>query len=706
MRFLAFLAFLALGLGLIGANATHAQVAVDEVLVDARLISEQSAVQPGEVVWVGLHQRIAEGWHTYWSNPGDSGAPTRLEWRLPDGVSAGSIAWPLPERLPYGTLVNYGYEGEVLLSAPIEVPADWPAGTPLPIAVDAHWLVCADVCIPESESFAIELVTGTTPGAPDPTTQALFESTRQYLPQVSEVDAAIEAKGSELALTVAADVNPNRVDNVYFFPFEGGIIDHAAPQPYEIGDGVISLSLTGGSKTPEGAIDGVLVLAESLGRQSFPRGLIVEADVSGLPAAAPRASWQDAGAGEANLGLAMALILAFAGGIVLNLMPCVFPVLSMKAIALASHRDAPRREATAHGLAYTGGVVASFVALAFLLIGVQAAGAQVGWGFQLQSPVVVMILAYVLFAVGLNLSGLFELGGILQRWGGSVGQREGLTGSALTGVLAVIVAAPCTAPFMATAIGFALAQPAPVTLIIFASLGLGLALPFLLLSMAPGATRWLPRPGIWMDRLKQGLAFPMYASAAWLVWVLSQQAGPTGVLTALLGMVLIAFAAWVFSIVPTAEVRGQWLARAVGLAAVVAALFLVTMPRSEAARQNAGQISDPTGLAAPFSNEAIDQALAAGQTVFVNMTAAWCVTCQVNDRVALRDEAFSSLIRDQDILYLKGDWTNQDPEITAFLSSFGRSGVPLYVVLPGDGRTPMVLPQLLTGSIVRDALTG
>jgi thiol:disulfide interchange protein DsbD len=402
--------------------------------------------------------------------------------------------------------------------------------------------------------------------------------------------------------------------------------------------------------------------------------------------------------------LLYAAIAALIAGIILNFMPCVFPVLSIKILSLTEHRAESPGRVRLHGVAYTMGTLASFAVLAGVLQGLRAGGAEIGWGFQLQSPLMVAALAFILFALGLSLSGVLTIGTSLTRLGGSrLLQRGGLSGSFFAGVLATVVATPCTAPFMGASIGYALVQPFAVGLLVFLALGLGLALPFLVLACAPGLQRLLPRPGRWMETLKQLLAFPLYATVAWLVWVLSFQVGAPGLLAALAGLVLIAFGAWAFRM---SQEQGDVSRRVFqGMAAVSAAgvIALAVMIVSDRSGGTNVEVALSKGPSEPFSQQRLDALLASGQPVFLNMTAAWCITCLVNERTSLSTDAVRKVFAGKGIAYLKGDWTNRNPEITRLLERFGRSGVPLYVLYRG-GSDPVVLPQILTPSLVLDAL--
>ena len=431
-------------------------------------------------------------------------------------------------------------------------------------------------------------------------------------------------------------------------------------------------------------------------RQAFA----VRADPPALSASpAEPASWR---------GLLWALILAMAGGLVLNVMPCVLPVLSVKVLALAGHAGGSRAVMLAHGCAYTTGVLVTVGLVAGSLLGLRAGGELVGWGFQLQSPVFVSLLAYLLFLMGLSLSGVVILGSRLTGAGSGMAEKTGYSGSFFTGALATVVATPCTAPFMATAVGYALVQPAPMAFAVFLALGLGFALPYLALSLAPGWASLLPRPGAWMERLKQILAFPLYASVAWLVWVLSQQAGPTGLAACLAGLVLLALAAWLYE--ATRHGAGLWrgLGRPVAIASAIAALGLAIFTAAPTTTAGARTPDDPAWE--PYTAARLAELRSGGVPVFVNVTAAWCITCLVNERVALRSPRVAARLAQKGVTPLKADWTNRDPAIVQVLGSFQRSGVPLYVLYPGataggqDHGRPRVLPQILTEGIVLEAL--
>jgi thiol:disulfide interchange protein len=660
--------------------------------VQAALISEQASVTPGSTVLVGLHMKIHPGWHTYWRNPGDSGIATTIEWTLPEGYKASDIQWPLPERHAVGPLMNYGYSGEVVLPVAITVPATASPGGTARIEAFATWLVCEAICIPEEDRLAIELPVAPT-ATPAPATADMFRQAREAQPKPSPWPAQYALDGQRVDIVFQAPgLDRNRVLDAYFFPYGETVLEHAAPQRLTIDAESLRLSTAKGTvqSFPE-TLEGLLVLEERLDGRTVRHGFTV--------AAAPGAAIAPAAMAIADeTGLGAALLLALLGGVILNLMPCVFPVLSIKALGLVGHAHGDRGVMRAHGLAYTAGVLVSFAVVAGALIAVRAGGAELGWGFQLQSPAFVAVLAYVMFAVGLNLAGLLPIDtgfGL----GGGLAARQGYVGSFFTGALATLVATPCTAPFMVTAMGFALTAPWPIALLVFEALGLGLALPYLAIAWLPGRGSRRARPGAWMEVFRQALAFPMFGAAAWLLWVLSLQTGANGLAAALAGLILLAFAAWARLQARAAGPTGRWLGAGVAILALIGAIALV--PRESVTSPIASATAPATQGNGPawemFSTAKLEAARAEGRPVFVNMTAAWCITCLVNERIALDTAAAAELFSTKRVLYLKGDWTNRDPEITRFLAAHGRNGVPLYVLYPPNGE-PIVLPQLLTES--------
>jgi thiol:disulfide interchange protein len=682
--------------GLAAASATPVAAApVDAGHLKAELVAQETAVAPGGTVYVALRQKIEPGWHTYWRNPGDSGQATSLTWTLPQGWRAGDMVWPTPQRLRTGPLMDFGYSGEVLLPVALSVPASAAPGQAVTLKAHAAFLVCKDICVPADADLALELPVIAGGGGPDPAWGARIASTLADAPRPGALKATMSLEGQSLRLSVTgpAATGPGQAE-AYFFPYDSAAIDHAQPQAIERGPAGLTLILTPGSALksgpPPSSLSGVL----SLGDRAYEITATAGPPLAGAAGLGPPAAPQGPAALARRFGLAVAF--AFLGGVILNLMPCVFPILSMKAAALARHAHHPGA-ARGQGIAFAAGVVAAFLGLAALLIAARAAGQAVGWGFQLQSPVVLALLSLLMLLVALNLSGVFEVGARLQALAGAApgADQEGPWGAVLTGALAVAVAAPCSAPFMASAIGFALTQNAGEALAVFAALGLGMAAPFTALAFAPGLLARLPRPGPWMDGLRKVLAFPMYATAAWLLWVLALRAGPAKLAELLAALVLTAFAAWAYGAGQRARIAGRAPWAGFGAAGLAAALGLTAAlwPVAEAAEV----------VSQPYAPATLAALRAEGRPVFVNFTAAWCVTCQVNEKVALSGRRVAAAFRRDGVVYLVGDWTRRDADIAGALAGHGRAGVPLYLMYGAGGREAEVLPQLLTEGMVVEA---
>jgi thiol:disulfide interchange protein len=683
------LIFVLLLLGL----AAPASAELDQLAkVHVRLISDRDAVRPGSTFTVAVEQDIRSGWHTYWLNPGDAGTPTEIKWTLPAGWKAGAIQWPYPQREPVGPLMDYGYEGKVWLLVDVTAPADAQTG-PIKLGALVQYLVCREVCIPEDATAELPLVIDPQAGGPDPTSAPDFAAARARIPAASPWPIHF-ASGKDLRLYVQAPAlaGTARPTEVQFFPANPGSVADAEPQSFGFAKDGVVMTLAPGTKVASlKTLEGVLVLTSA-------DGSVQALQVNAAPGVVPNAST------GGNLSLWLALAFAALGGLILNIMPCVLPVLAMKALALAGHAGADRRHARAESFSYSLGAVLSFVALGLVIVALRAGGAAIGWGFQLQQPIVVSLLALLMFAVGLNMSGVFEIQPISV--GDSLAQKGGLFGAFFTGVLAVAVAAPCTAPFMATAIGYGFTQSPFVVLAIFTALGLGFALPFLLLGIWPAFRRILPKPGLWMVRLKKILALPMYAAAGWLIWVLAQQVDRNALIAAVAAMVGAGVALWIWG----AMQRGaRWL-RAVGtivillvLGGTAYALSLVAAahpPAPVAATAHAGMKSEP------YSPARLAALRKSGRPVFIDATASWCITCLVNEEAALSRPAVHAAFADKKIALLVADWTNRNPEITALLEAHGRSGVPLYLYYAPGAAEPKILPQILTEGEVLKALNG
>ncbi|WP_019959865.1 protein-disulfide reductase DsbD family protein [Woodsholea maritima] len=676
--------------------------------VEARLISDVTRARPGDEIQIALHQRIEPGWHTYWINPGDSGEPTRQSLDLPEGYHVSDWVWPTPKAYDLGPLTNYGYSDEVVLSQTLTIPMDAPLG-PITITGKAYWLVCEEICIPEQSDVSLSLlIDETRVASPDADLIIRF---LDKTPQALTAPTTMSWRAGKIILSVAdpalADDNARAVETV-FFPYEAGIITHDAAQGVGVSEQGLQLHLQPGWKV-SGALDqaygGVLIqsfadgsrkayaLSPTLG-DALPLldGIATTAEVEST---SPETSvqWvksQDQNA--AGLTLLQAAFFALLGGLILNLMPCVFPILSMKALNLLHKGHAERSEARTLGLLFGAGVITTFLVLGAGLLGLRAMGLPGLWGFQLQIPVVVAALSVLIFLIGLNFLGFFEIGTSLQ----GVGQSQsgsGRGGSFLTGVLAVFVAAPCVAPIMTGALVYALTQPIWASLIIFLFLGVGLALPFVIVSFVPQLLAALPKPGAWMVVLRQALAFPMFATAIWLAWVLSVQTGASGTLLILALFLGAALMIWLF------RFKGV-VARVL---AVLALLGLIAGIGLTSRLEPATTSPIEEGYQA-WSPEKVSDLRAEGRAVFIDFTAAWCVNCQVNKLTVLSTDAVKTAFAEANVALLRADFTNQDPQIAAALEQYGAAGVPLYVIYPADGGEAEILPALLTQDLVLAAI--
>jgi thiol:disulfide interchange protein len=708
-RFLGGIVMLALA-ALLPATVQAQPVRTDHVEVE--LVAVTDAVVAGQPLRVGLRIKHDPHWHTYWRVPGDSGLPTQIAWTLPSGWSAGPIDWPVPKRLPIGPLMNFGYEDEVLLLVQLTPPPGALPGARVDLAARADWLVCKDVCIPGGADLKLALPLAAQARAGPHA--ALFERMAARVPgalRAENVSATLEADRVRLAFT--ATPAPKQVE---FFPIEEARIEAAAPQVLQAEGGASALLLRAAQPvSPQfRALKGVLVVDGGPGEGAGWAGTVDVALTPG-PVAAVAAGGVAAGAAAAgsasSIGFWGALIGALVGGLILNLMPCVFPVLSLKLLSLMQHQreagSAAGRPLRAHGLAFTAGVVLSFLLLAGLLLALRAGGEQLGWGFQLQTPWVVSALAVLFVVIGLNLLGVFEFafgGGLASSTVAQRLQSGTLAGSFWTGALAVVVAAPCTAPFMGAALGYAVSQPAAVALLIFAMLGVGMAIPYLLLTIFPALLARLPRPGAWMERFKQAMAFPMFATAVWLLWVLALQVDANGIGLVLTAVVLVGLAAWATGLAQRGARGFRWVAL---LAAAVAlyAVFAATRDSLQAAPvADSGSASGVAQRAwEPWSAQRVAQLQAQGTPVFIDFTAAWCVTCQANKQLVLNRASVSQAFDAASVVRMRADWTRRDDDITRELARYNRNGVPLYVLIDRKGRA-QVLPEVLTETLLSEAL--
>ena len=665
---------------------------VDTGEVVGQLVTSHDGVAPGQSFHVAISTVLNEGWHTYWRNPGDSGEPFDVRFNDTDQLSFGDIVWPLPKPVPTGPIINYGFEGAPLFPVPVTLSQQARPGDVVTISGLAYYLVCKDICIPEQFDFALDITVG------DPVIDNRWSA---------NIDRALKAAPKRVDWPASGRVNDNVVEievqageaikDAYFYPYDAGITSHSETQNNVAAQQGTKLSLTNSFATTtelQGSIEGVLGFDRIVDGKTVHDGVIITVK-SGAPldVGAVIAAQGTQQVGASSITFWGAILGGLLGGLILNIMPCVFPIISMKALGFVSHAHEPatiRKE----GWLYTLGVFATFAVLIAILIALKAAGAQIGWGFQLQSSWLVGLLAILVFAIGLNLLGVFEIGGGLQNVGGDLVAKGGNMGAFFTGALAVIVATPCTAPVMAGAIGYALAQPAIVMAAVFFALAVGFALPFLALSYSPALLRMLPKPGPWMDTFKQALAFPMFAAAIWLVYVVNGQASQRGVTFVLFAMLLMAFALWAF--------KRKTLGKIIGFAALIGAIILPFRIAVEV----------PSLNKEPWSTQRVEELQAEGRAVFVDFTADWCVTCKLNEMTTLRNKKVMAAFAETDTAFLVADWTNRDAIIAQELKKYDRAGVPLYLYFPPKGSENYnsergeILPQSLDVNMLVPLLTG
>ncbi len=697
-------------------TAAHAQTApssgaksvVTTDQVRAELMAHApEGVEPGKPVWVGLQITHKPEWHTYWKNSGDSGLPTVLEWTLPAGVTAGDIAWPTPKKIPIGTLANYGYENTVVLPVPLTVAPNFKPGLlsgELDIKLKAAWLVCKKECIPEEGEFTLKLPVKSTTAINGAAFDAAFKAQPQPLAADTTVRPAsqVQIDGNALKLTVHNLPVALRGKTLDVFPETPEVIETAATPTQGWTGAVWTASVPLSAQRSNSPSVMPFVLAS--GAQAYRAELKVLGTWPTVAAAATVSPALDAAlkanAAQASsapsLTLAAALLGALIGGLILNLMPCVFPVLAIKVVGFTQHADDQRAHRRA-GVAYTAGVIVSFMALGALMLGLRAAGESIGWGFQLQSPAVVAVLAALFTVIGLNLAGVFEFGSLLPSGVASLQAKNPTLDSFLSGVLAVAIASPCTAPFMGASLGFAVGLPAAQALMVFAAIGVGMALPYLLASWVPAVARALPRPGAWMDTFRKLMAFPMFATVAWLVWVLGQQSGIDGAGALLALLVALSLVVWALTLRGNARV-------ALGTVSLV---VLGALAWGAGSYITQGQASAATTAAnsrwQAWEPGRVDQIVDTGQPVFVDFTAAWCVTCQYNKKTTLANGDVLADLAAKNVALLRADWTRRDPAITAALAQLGRNGVPVYVFYK-KGSAPVVLSEVLGVEEVRSVV--
>jgi thiol:disulfide interchange protein DsbD len=701
LRRFSFPALLSLILSLV-ALAPHAPAqshsAVTAPHVSVSLLVPPAQLYPGQSFTAGLDFRMEEGWHVYWTNAGDSGEPPAIKWTLPAGATAEALQFPPPKRLPLGPLMDFGYEDEVVFPIPIDVAADFhPAQSTVPLSAHVTWLVCREVCIPGKADLALtRTALAAAPSSPtiDSSAQNSIAGFQAQLPK--PLPTTDTATFSQTPKGFILSVTGSRQSAAQFFPLDQTVIANAAPQPAQAISNGVQLTLTKDEnlQAPPQKLNGLLEL---------PDGTAYEIHATpGSLAATTTTPPTDL---SSILG---ATGLAFIGGILLNLMPCVFPVLFIKGLALVQSSQHERYKLRAHGWVYTLGILVSFWIVVAVLVILRAAGRQLGWGFQFQSPTFLALMAMLLFFLGLALAGQFEIGLSLTSAGGGLAQKSGYAGSFFTGVLAMVVATPCTAPFMGAAIGYALSHSIAVSFAIFTALALGLALPYLALAYFPGWARVLPKPGAWMEVLKQAVSIPIFATVIWLVWVFTQLAGTTALMGLLAAFLLLAIAGWFLGRWP-GKAAATTIAAAVLIVAVGASIWSVRAFAVSAQPLSAQGVPSSRLPAASewqaFTPALVAQSRAQGKPVFIDFTASWCLSCQVNERLILNNANVQQHLHDSGAVLIRADWTNQDADITQTLAALGRSGVPTYALYPADPSAPAhVLPEVLTPGIVISAL--
>lgn len=669
--------------------------------VESELISEVESIQPGKPFWVALRQKMEEDWHTYWINAGDAGLATKIEWTLPEGFKASKIHWPYPEKIYLGDLANYGYEDEVFLLTKITPPENLEPGEEITINASASWLVCKIECLPGKAEYKLTLpVKNETPKPVEKWAQD-FANTRFNLP-LKESNWQIKSVKTDSSIVISLFPPEQNLDveNVEFFPYDGGIYNNAASQNFrEIENGYsLEVKFDDFKVEDPDSLSGILVSEYGWRGEDSEKALEVKI---------PFSQELSYSGNESQSSIWLALIFAFIGGIILNLMPCVLPVLSIKIMGFVQQAREEKKKILNHGLMFTAGVLISFWILAGALIALRAGGEELGWGFQLQSPAFLIILSVFLFLFALNLFGVFEIGTSLTSVGAQTANQSGKLGAFMTGVTATVVATPCTAPFMGTALGFAITQPAIVTMLIFTLLALGMAFPYLLLSFFPTWLKFLPKPGKWMETLKQFMGFPLAATVIWLAWVLGIQTGSDGVAALLIALLIASLGAWVY---------GKWGSFAnkkrikIFASSVAFILIFGGMIFGISITDNSRNIQAPVTSNnesiqwEKFSQAKLDKLREQGVPVFIDFTAAWCLTCQVNERVAINTVDVKNKIEEKGVVTLKADWTSRDSEITRALAKFNRNSVPLYILYADNLSEPVVLPEILTESIVLEAL--
>lgn len=685
----------------VSAQSDFALGPVDTGEVEAELVADVAAIRPGQEFQLALRLKMEPHWHVYWINPGDTGLVPEVSWSLPEGFEVGELEFPVPHRIPTPPLVSYGYEDEIFLLAKVKAPESLAVGETVRIDGDASWLVCKEACIPGDAKLGLEL--------PVSESGESFAAA-EYADEIAETRATlpVEAEGGVLATEDLGDtlvvslqwegLEGVELEDPYFYVEQISVADSAKEQSFDLVGDVLRIAIPKSEyfEKPEGDYSGLLYSKNGFDAAGGLQA--VRFSVVGDVAAIAGGSGTAVGAGAFDIGLGQALLYAFLGGMILNLMPCVFPVLSIKVLGFVQQSGEDKGKVLKHGLAFTVGVLVSFWILAGTLIALRAAGDSLGWGFQLQQPEFVVVMLVVMFLFGLSMAGVFEMGTSAISLQGKV-KNEGFGGSFFSGVIATAVATPCTGPFMGQALGYALTLSAFQSLTVFSFLALGMATPYLVLSANPALINKLPRPGPWMETFKQVMAFPMFATCIWLIWLLGAHMGNDGLLFVLGGLLVVAIGAWIYGRWSTPS-RGQGTRRISSVLALLTAAggiwMMLPKERMEAEEEIAWQA---------FSPELVSELSASGKPVFVDFTADWCLTCKANElRLFGSDEVLERIV-DMDVQLVQADWTKKDAVITKALAEFGRSSVPLYLLYDGKpGSEPKVLPQVLSPDAFLESL--
>ena len=659
--------------------------------VESTLYADRAGFVPGETTWFALRQNVRDGWHVFWINPGDAGLPLALDWSLPAGFETGNILHPAPDYIPVGPLASYAHEGGPVFLTPVETPADAQIGETVTVAINASWQACEDICVPEDARYEFSLPVLAPKDGQATENRLLFVAARLEHPETLAAPALFRRAVDKYELAIS-DWPGGEAQDVFFFPEEEGLTKPAAAQMAATVDGALVVTMEPGWIDGPAAdtLRGVLRIGDGAQARSFA----VTSDVApgtavpGSPSTPTNAA--PAFAAQSD-NIALMLILAFFGGLILNAMPCVFPILFVKAASLTASAQHDPQVTRRHGIAYGVGVIASFAAIGALLIALRSGGEQLGWGFHLQSPLVIGLSAYVLFAVGLSLAGVFAIGESAAGAGDTLTKKPGAAGAFFTGVLAVAVAAPCIGPLLAAPMGAALTQSAPVAMGIFIVMALGLAAPFVAITMIPGLGRALPKPGPWMAVFKQALAFPVFGAAAYFVWVFARQTGDGSLGGLLAGIVLLALAAWLFERSKGDGVRALFI-RGLSAAAVALALAPILSARPAAPATTIERYG--VLVAEPYDAAAIEAYNADGRPVFAIFTAAWCVTCQADKLTIFSSATLAAAIEAENGVVMVADWTLRDPEVTAALARLGAAGVPFYAYYSADGAVAALAPPI------------